>query len=137
MKKLAIAALAVGIIFFAAPKSDACSTHGYVRASTLNDLFQGVSDSSNELAFEAPSGTQGQGGGNLSDPNLDTGHYDDGHAFGWKMKGHKNSSGTDGGWDTVSIFGGTGVESAQTQLDDIIASIEQSLSESYDKSYAD
>lgn len=44
---------------------------------TLTDLFQGVKDGRNGLVFEQPQG---------SDPNLDTGHYDDGHAFGWGVK---------------------------------------------------
>jgi hypothetical protein len=128
MRKLATAVLAIlGLVLFA-PQSNACSTHGYVRASTLNDLFGGVADSNNGLVFEAPnSNGDGQGGGNLSDPNLDTGHYDDGHSFGWKMKGTNNNN-----WTTLSTGGGV-----QAQLDDIIASIEQGLSENMDKNFAD
>lgn len=129
MKKLAIAAVAIlGLVLFAAPQSNACSTHGYVRASTLNDLFSGVANSDNGLVFEAPnSNGDGSGGTNLSDPNLDTGHYDDGHAFGWKMKGQNNDN-----WTQLT----TGAN-AQAQLDDIIASIEQGLSEKLDVNYAD
>ena len=127
MKKLAIAAVALGLMLLAAPKTNACSTHGYVRASTLNDLFQGVASNDNGIQFEAPnSNGDGQGGTNLSDPNLDTGHYDDGHAFSWKMKGANG-----GNWTTLTTS-----ENAETQLDDIIASIESKLSESYDKNFA-
>lgn len=43
----------------------------------LNDLFTGVANSDNELEFEQ----RGE-----PDPSLDTGHYDDGHSFGWNIK---------------------------------------------------
>ena len=126
MKKLALAVVAVaGLMLFAA-QSNACSTHGYVRASTLNDLFSGVSNNDNGLAFEAPGSTNG-GSNGLGDPNLDTGHYDDGHSFGWKMKGVNQDN-----WTTLSTS-----QNAQTQLDDIIASIEQGMSEKMDVNYAD
>jgi hypothetical protein len=45
----------------------------------LNDLFSGRS-----YPPQAP--TPSQINKDLSDPNLDTGHYDDGHAFGWKVQ---------------------------------------------------
>lgn len=132
MKKLAIVATAVlGLVLFGAPQSNACSTHGYVRASTLNDLFQTLPQGTDAgLVFEAHDvGTNaGTGGGNLSDAHLlDTGHYDDGHSFGWKMKGDNN-----GNWHELT----TG-ENAQTQLDDIVAAIETNMSESMDKHFAD
>jgi hypothetical protein len=31
------------------------------------------------------------GGGNNPEPKLDTGHYDDGHAFGWRPQGEKRA----------------------------------------------
>ena len=131
MKKLALAVVAVaGLMLFAA-QSNACSTHGYVRASTLNDLFSGVSNNDNGLAFEAPGSTNG-GSNGLGDPNLDTGHYDDGHSFGWKMKGVNGDNGTDGGWTRLSTGG-----SVHAQLDEIIAAIEKNLSESQDVNFAD
>ncbi|MEZ0230932.1 MAG: hypothetical protein ACAI25_20100 [Planctomycetota bacterium] len=128
MKKLAIAVMAVlGLVIFAA-QSNACSTHGYVRASTLNDLFQGVANNDNGLVFEAPnSNGDGAGGTNLSDPNLDTGHYDDGHSFGWKMKGANDDN-----WVHLATEG-----NVQAQLDQIIAAIEQGLSEKMDVNFAD
>ncbi len=127
MKKLAIAVMAVlGLVIFAA-QSNACSTHGYVRASTLNDLFSGLPQNDSGLVFEAPSGSQGQGGGNLSNPNLDTGHYDDGHSFGWKMKGVNDDN-----WTHLTTD-----QNAQAQLDAIIATIETNLSEKMDVNFAD
>jgi hypothetical protein len=45
--------------------------------SVLDDLFTGHAGSP---------ATPPDVGQTLSDPNLDTGHYDDGHAFGWKVK---------------------------------------------------
>ena len=131
MKKLAIAVVALGLMLLAAPTTNACSTHGYVRASTLNDLFQGVANQDNGIQFEAPWGTQGDVAdgyaSNLSDPHLDTAHYDDGHAFGWKMKGVNGSN-----WTTVHTSDG----SADQEIDSIIAQIESQLSESYDKNFA-
>src|SRR4051794_19228341 len=129
MKKLAIAVMAViGLVLYAAPETNACSTHGYVRASTLNDLFSGVANNDNGLVFEA--GTQGNGHADehLGDPNLDTGHYDDGHAFGWKMK---DSNG--GAWHDMDMGNGD----VHAQLDSIITAIEQGMSESMDKNFAD
>lgn len=127
MKKLAIAVMALGLMLLAAPTTNACSTHGYVRASTLNDLFQGVANDDNGLQFRAPWGNQGTDGKNLSDPHLDTSNYDDGHEFGWKMKGQNGDN-----WTTVHTSDGD----AEHQLDGIIAQIEGSLSESYDKNFA-
>jgi hypothetical protein len=44
----------------------------------LADLFSGLPDNSAGLVFDqAPK---------IGNPNLDTGHYDDGHSFGWKVK---------------------------------------------------
>jgi hypothetical protein len=45
----------------------------------LDDLFTGHSKPA-----QPPTSSQINNG--LSDPNLDTGHYDDGHAFGWNVK---------------------------------------------------
>jgi hypothetical protein len=53
--------------------ADAAQTKG-----TLKDLFD--LSGNDEQQFD------NAWGGGKSDPNLDTGHYDDGHAFGWKKK---------------------------------------------------
>ncbi|HEV3226165.1 MAG TPA: hypothetical protein VGZ52_05005 [Acidimicrobiales bacterium] len=48
------------------------------RKTPVDDLFAGVAGNDNKLVFDAPANT---------DPTLDTGHYDDGHTFGWKSPG--------------------------------------------------
>jgi hypothetical protein len=49
-----------------------------------------------------------------ANPTLDTGHYDDGHAFGW------NPQGQTAAWTSLTEFG-------NKQLDQVIAEIEASL----------
>jgi hypothetical protein len=51
------------------------------KTSTLNDLFRSDFTAGGEPGpvFDNPSGTP--------DPTLDTGHYDDGHSFGWGTAG--------------------------------------------------
>ena len=44
----------------------------------LTDLFSGVAEGDNAMVFENTN--------TPIDPNLDTGHYDDGHSFGWNVK---------------------------------------------------
>jgi hypothetical protein len=138
MKRLLLSVVAVtGLLFATSPRSDACSTHGYVRASTLNDLFNGVGNQDNGLEFAAgnqpfdpnnPANTQ------LSNVSLDTSSFDDEHALEVHLKGQNNDQ-----WISLSIYknlDGTSVNSGQAQVDDIISAVEQSLSEGYDQRYA-
>jgi len=133
MRKLVITMAAVaGLLCLGAPKTDACGTHGYVRASTLNDLFANAGPDDN-VVFGATNVLDGSNPP-LSDVNLDTNNYEDGHAF---QEGHKDPKTGQITWSTVSIFDdGKGIP-GQTQIDDIISQIEQSLSESLDQNHAD
>jgi len=66
---------------------------------TLSDLFEGHVTPSQLTRI-------------LGDPALDTGHYDDGHAFGWKVRSHADqhdvwrtlaTAAFDGQWDGVVV----------------------------------
>jgi len=81
-----------------------------VRASTLNDLFSGVGEQRQRARLRGRHAGRRQRGHALGDPNLDTGHYDDGHSFGWKMK---DSNG--GAWHDL----GMGSGDVHAQLDEI------------------
>jgi len=127
MKKLAFAFVAIlGLAFYGAP-TQACYTHGYVRASTLNDLFSGVANNENGLQFENTNQNGDSVG--LSDPHVDISQFGTGenaHEFGYKVKGQNNGN------MTIVPDG-----DPQSQLDGIIAQIESSLSEGYDQRFAD
>ena len=138
MRRLLVGVVAVtGLLFATSPKTDACSTHGYVRASTLNDLFNGVANQNNELEFAAgntpfdpnnPQNTQ------LSNVSLDTSAFNDEHMLEVHLKGQNNDQ-----WISLSIYknlDGSAANSGQAQVDDIVAAVEQSLSEGYDQRYA-
>src|SRR5262249_36829669 len=103
-------------------------THGYVRASTLNDLFSSLPGGPNSgLSFTAGKLSKSQ----LHDVNLDTAAFDDGHQFSWKVNGK----------DGTIDFGGTGIannlENVDAELNGIIGDIELALDAQYDKDYAD
>jgi hypothetical protein len=72
----------------------------------LTDLFQAVKSSFGD-AFEP---------GPQSDPFVETGHYDDGHAFGWKPRRQKDA------WNslTTSLAG-------REDMEEVIAQIESQL----------
>src|SRR4051812_21801597 len=53
----------------------AAQSAGPTPPKPLSDLYSGVRDGTN-ADVPTPTGPR--------DPNLDTGHYDDGHSFGWK-----------------------------------------------------
>ena len=59
----------LGLVLATTPRSDACSTHGYVRASTLNDLFNGMgglnSNSGIEFSADNHAGAQDRVGRRL------------------------------------------------------------------------
>lgn len=129
MKKVLLA-LAVLAALTVGTRAEACHTHGYVRASTLNDLFSSLPGGANSgLSFSAG----GLSGNQLSNVNLDTinwnGGNGDNHQFSWSVHSQDNS---------IS-FGQTdvGLGSPQQQLDQIIGDVELALDAQYDKDYAD
>jgi hypothetical protein len=71
---------------------------------TLNELFSGAKG---DLVF----------GDNQQDPTLDTGHYDDGHAFGWNVKTSE---------DEKKVFSDLGAFT-NNQLSALIANIERDM----------
>ena len=73
--------------------------------SRLYETFQGLKDSEGESVF---------GSGRLTDPDLDTGHYDDGHAFGWRREGQTTA------WARLTEF-------TNGQLDKVVEEIEAAL----------
>jgi len=140
MRKLLIALVAAAALTIAtAAQTQACSTHGYVRASTLNDLFHGTGGFGNNtdpngLEFEADNGgglnnpNESQAANALGDAQLfahNGGHYDDGHDFGWRVNG--------GAWQRQGMGSGTPGQ----QLNGIISSIEQAISENSDVAFTD
>jgi hypothetical protein len=133
-KAILLTAVVLGLLVLGTPRSEACHTHGYVRASTLNDLFKGLPEGG-DVSFSAG----GLSGSQLSNPNLDTlnwnGGAGDNHQFSWSV----NSK------DGKTSFGGTNAadhvaddhSDVYSQLDGIIGDIELALDAQYDKDYAD
>jgi hypothetical protein len=133
-KLLVLASVLVGLLLVSTPRSEACHTHGYVRASTLNELFQSLPGEDQNLSFSAGglSNTSGSGGTNqLSQVNptsIDTSTFDDGHQFQWSVKGGEFGSSQQWANSTDNVYG---------ELEGIIGDIELALDAQYDKEYAD
>jgi hypothetical protein len=134
-KAILLAAVVLGLMVVGTPRSEACHTHGYVRASTLNDLFSGLPGGANsDVSFSAG----GLSGNQLGNVNLDTmnwggsqygdGSGGDGHSYSWKVTDGKNIH----FGATLSVGGDVNAE-----LEGIIGDVELALDAQYDKDYAD
>jgi len=136
MKKAILLASIVLALFVGAARSEACHTHGYVRASTLNDLFSTLPPGSANLTFGAGGlgGQEGLGNG-LGNVNLNTTTWGNGngdnHQFSW------SATGDDGINFGEGVAAADGSNDPYQQLEAVIGDIELALDAQYDKDYAD
>jgi len=113
MNKVLFASVIAGLLLLGTPRTEACNTHGYVRAQTLNDLFSTVPNG--EVTATAQIG----------------GDFNQQHEFTWSVAGNDLSFGEQNA-DAL-----TGGQTAYDQLEGVIGDIELALNAQYDKDYVD